>query len=175
MGEPDKEMTSAEGSDSEIELTSDDLASLSDGRKVDSAALPVAQATAVPSASQQSVKKKPSQTSNAPRALSRAAMFIGLTFAAIAGAIAMYTHSQTSTGKRVQVAWKPAFPQPAGETAAVEPEEIQPQGPPVKFANPFDRSEVFEFPPGTSRSAARDAVAEILLQRAAERERSARN
>jgi len=40
---------------------------------------------------------------------------------------------------------------------------------PVKFANPFDRSEIFEFPPGTTRQDARDAVAQILIDRASER------
>ena len=40
---------------------------------------------------------------------------------------------------------------------------------PVKFANPFDRREIFEFPAGTTRTAARDAVAEILMQRARDR------
>jgi hypothetical protein len=41
--------------------------------------------------------------------------------------------------------------------------------PPVKFANPFDRSEVFEFPAGTSRAEARQKVAELLIKRAQER------
>jgi hypothetical protein len=40
----------------------------------------------------------------------------------------------------------------------------------VKFANPFDQNEVFEFPAGTTRAEARDAVAEILMQRARERQ-----
>lgn len=40
---------------------------------------------------------------------------------------------------------------------------------PVKFVNPFDRGEVFEFPSGTSASAAREAVAEILVKRAQKR------
>jgi hypothetical protein len=40
---------------------------------------------------------------------------------------------------------------------------------PVLFRNPFDRSEVFEFPAGTTQAEARDAVAEILMQRARER------
>lgn len=39
----------------------------------------------------------------------------------------------------------------------------------VKFRNPFDPGEVFEFPPGTSRADARDKVAELLLERARER------
>jgi hypothetical protein len=44
--------------------------------------------------------------------------------------------------------------------------------PPVRFANPFDPSEVFEFPSGTSVTQAQQAVAEVLLQRAHERKKS---
>jgi hypothetical protein len=40
---------------------------------------------------------------------------------------------------------------------------------PVRFTNPFDATEIFEFPAGTSEADARDAVAETLLQRARER------
>jgi hypothetical protein len=40
---------------------------------------------------------------------------------------------------------------------------------PTRFTNPFDASEVFEFPPGTTQDAARESVAETLLQRARER------
>jgi hypothetical protein len=42
-------------------------------------------------------------------------------------------------------------------------------GSPVRFSNPFDASEVFEFPPGTSDEQARQSVATILLQRARDR------
>jgi hypothetical protein len=41
---------------------------------------------------------------------------------------------------------------------------------PVRFSNPFDASEVFEFPAGTSDEQARQSVAALLLQRARERE-----
>jgi hypothetical protein len=40
---------------------------------------------------------------------------------------------------------------------------------PVRFTNPFDRSEVFEFPPGTSHDAAHALVADLLLKRARDR------
>ena len=40
---------------------------------------------------------------------------------------------------------------------------------PVRFTNPFDASEVFEFPPDTSVTEAHDAVANLLLQRARDR------
>jgi len=36
----------------------------------------------------------------------------------------------------------------------------------VKFANPFDRTEIFEFPAGTSTEEAKQRVAETLVQRA---------
>jgi hypothetical protein len=41
--------------------------------------------------------------------------------------------------------------------------------PTVRFRNPFDRSEVFEFPPGTSAEEARQSAAAVLLQRARDR------
>lgn len=56
----------------------------------------------------------------------------------------------------------PAETAPAPEAVAPPPEI-------VTYRNPFDRSEVFEFPPGTSTDDARDAVAQILMERALER------
>ena len=72
----------------------------------------------------------------------------------------------------------PAIPQLAASNWAPTPEPPQLQEPaaandglpPVLVRNPFDQSEVFEFPAGTSKTAARDAVAEMLLQRARERQ-----
>lgn len=56
--------------------------------------------------------------------------------------------------------WAPAAEE-AELTAAVEQ--------PVRVANPFDASEVFEFPHGTTLAGARAAMAETLLERARER------
>lgn len=52
--------------------------------------------------------------------------------------------------------WAPA----ADESVVSAPAE------PVRLANPFDASEVFEFPQGTKLAEARAAVAETLLERA---------
>jgi hypothetical protein len=52
-------------------------------------------------------------------------------------------------------------------TATVPAESPEP---PVRFRNPFDASEVFEFPPGTSDDSARESVAAMLLQRARDRQ-----
>lgn len=50
--------------------------------------------------------------------------------------------------------------------AVATPTPKPPSIPAVKFVNPFDATEVFEFPAGTSQGAAHDAVAELLLNRA---------
>ena len=56
---------------------------------------------------------------------------------------------------------------PHAEVSAAGPAE--PHGAPVRIKNAFDATEVFEFPPGTTESASRDAVAELLLSRASDR------
>jgi hypothetical protein len=58
---------------------------------------------------------------------------------------------------------------PSPVVAALSPTPEAVAAPPVKFANPFDRKEVFEFPAGTSRAEARQRVAELLIKRAQER------
>jgi hypothetical protein len=52
----------------------------------------------------------------------------------------------------------------------VAEEEPLPEPPkPTLYRNPFDKTEVFELPPGLSKAEARDMVAEILMERARER------
>jgi hypothetical protein len=55
-------------------------------------------------------------------------------------------------------------------TEPAPPVVVAQQGTPVRLKNPFDASEVFEFPPGTSRQQARQLVQAVLLQRAQERQ-----
>lgn len=55
------------------------------------------------------------------------------------------------------------------EVTSAPPEPSEPKGPPLRITNAFDATEIFEFPYGTSESAARAAVAELLLSRARER------
>jgi hypothetical protein len=97
---------------------------------------------------------------NAPRM----AMIIGGVFAAIAvGSVVRYQSaatdesSQATSTARVEASISDEEPAAATEQA------------PVRITNSFDKSEVFEFPPGTSESEARAAVADLLLQRATER------
>jgi hypothetical protein len=56
-------------------------------------------------------------------------------------------------------------------TALATPAAIsEPVPSPVRFRNPFDRTEIFEFPAGTSPAEARDKVADLLMKRAQERQ-----
>jgi hypothetical protein len=57
-----------------------------------------------------------------------------------------------------------AAPPPPVETA-----EVAPPPEPVVLVNPFDKTEKFTFPPGTSKADAREQMANLLLQRAVER------
>jgi hypothetical protein len=57
-------------------------------------------------------------------------------------------------------------------TVSLPPAPPQAQDIPVRFTNPFDANEVFEFPQGTSESDARQAVADLLSTRARERQRA---
>jgi hypothetical protein len=78
------------------------------------------------------------------------------------GAIAQ----RTSERKPLAAATSAPTPVPAAPAASPPP---PPPGEPVRFKNPFDRSEVFEFPPGTSPAEARQAVAQLLMERARDR------
>ena len=64
-------------------------------------------------------------------------------------------------------------PPPAVVPDSVSPPPVQvaesPPPEPVVLVNPFDKTEKFTFPPGTSKADARDQMATLLLQRAMER------
>ena len=59
----------------------------------------------------------------------------------------------------------PARPAQSAPSPAAPDEAVQ-----VQVTNPFDKTEVFDFPPGTSETDAQLAVARILMQRAQERQ-----
>ena len=65
----------------------------------------------------------------------------------------------------------PTKPEPISTPISSSPVKRPPppKGKVVKFQNPFDATEVFEFPAGTSATEAREAVTELLLRRARER------
>ena len=76
-----------------------------------------------------------------------------------------------------QFAMQPRHPRPPATAVAAAAVAISssPMGPgalkpAVHVINPFDATEVFEFPGGTSDAESREKVAQILLQRARERQ-----
>jgi hypothetical protein len=98
----------------------------------------------------------------------RTPVAVGAVFAvaAVAAVAAMYRYSNPG-----RVA-PPAAAPPVVAQADVEiPAEVPTAPPIVRVKNPFDESEVFEFPPGTPASVARDRVADILMKRAVERQK----
>jgi hypothetical protein len=89
---------------------------------------------------------------------------IAATLSAISSGITYVaaTRAQANRAAEPQSYTAALAPSPAPHTAL--PGEV-----PVKFVNPFDATEIFEFPAGTSETGARDAVAELLLIRARDR------
>lgn len=86
-----------------------------------------------------------------------------LAAAGLAGLSSGITYLATGQADPIRVA-ENRVPRPL---AAPTPEAPPP--PPVRFVNPFDATEVFEFPRGMSENDVREAVAELLLDRARER------
>lgn len=92
-----------------------------------------------------------------------------IALAVAAPAIALLAGVAYLAAKPVYTAAPPvpvvAQAEPVAEPEPPPAEEAEP----VRFKNPFDHREVFEFPAGTTKAEARDKVAEILMDRARER------
>lgn len=89
----------------------------------------------------------------------------GIAVAGTIAAAAVLHQSETQTAPSAPVVIAPPSPPPEQVASVAAPEEIRY----VELANPFDATEVFKFPPGTSKSDARDQMAALLLERAIER------
>lgn len=89
-------------------------------------------------------------------------ILIGAAVAAVlvvSGSVAHLAAESKPVPAAVIQAPPPAPPPPPRQPPAATAE-------PVLFKNPFDRTEVFEFPAGTTQREARDAVARLLMDRA---------
>ncbi len=136
--------------DAEIELSAQELLALANARQVEP------EPTTVPQpprpAKDTSLRKLSS-----PLAMIVALGLIGATYALTRPEGAKQSTADTSS--QITQSQTPA------------PQQFA-QGEPVRFANPFDTDEVFEFPPGTTEAQARDAVADVLLKRAMSRQKT---
>ena len=114
------------------------------------------------------VPGKPGHDSFVCRRTERIDFVSTLTFAALVLGIT------AASGWRALVG-QPTVPAPAVAIAVrlapAPAANEQPRDPAVQVINPFDATEVFEFPAGTTESDARNVIAELLLQRAGERRR----
>jgi hypothetical protein len=89
-----------------------------------------------------------------------AALLLG---AGIAGMSSAITYLATERAHAIRVA-ENSSPEPLAIATTQAPPPT-----PVKFVNPFDSTEIFEFPPGMSEADMREAVAQLLLNRARQR------
>jgi hypothetical protein len=99
-------------------------------------------------------------------------IWVSVGIAVVLGLIAA-TIALWPAGQRAQTASQSAAPtQSRNDPLSSRPPQVGPsaaKNTPTRFTNPFDASEVFEFPPGTSQDAARESVAQMLLERARQR------
>jgi len=146
----------------EVEMNAHNLRSLTDeflGKPTEPAASGQRPATA---------SRPDSSARPASRARILRSSLMALCLVAVAGVIAAGTLRESD--KRAAL---PAPPPPAVAPVAAPPPPVQvvetPPPEPVVLTNPFDKTEKFTFPPGTSKADAREQMAAMLLQRAAER------
>jgi hypothetical protein len=153
-----------DAADTEMELSAEDLLALSNSHPTKSdAALTSAQS--MPTAS---VRTREASAPKVPTSRYPAGARIALS---LVGAFVL-----VSAGYGL-MAWRKATPsladtfeQKTSMHELLSGAASQAEAEPVRLTNPFDAKEVFEFSPGTTPDAAREAVAEILLKRAIARQ-----
>jgi hypothetical protein len=96
---------------------------------------------------------------------------IGILSVGIIASIALGAHYAYSRPEPEAPVAKQAWTALPERPQVVIEEELPAPPQPTLYRNPFDRSEVFELPPGLSKAEARDMVAQILLERARDRAR----
>jgi hypothetical protein len=158
MSKPNDVSAIAEDGDAEIEFSADDLLALSvAGASEDPSPDPMTSPAALsipPACARPSIDRTPAR---------RMALSVGAVVAIVAAGGLF--NAQPFTGNTLE----------ASSSLGSQQRELSPPKPvldiePVRFVNPFDPNEVFEFPPGTSEASAREAVAELLMDRAVERQ-----
>ncbi|HEY5761277.1 MAG TPA: hypothetical protein VIU34_35900 [Steroidobacter sp.] len=151
--------------DMEVELSAEDLLALSNSQS----ATPAAAQTPAPSMPRVSVRTREMSAAKRPTRRNLAGAPVALS---LVGALVL-----VSAGYGL-IAWHKATPSFASTfeqkttSYALLSEASQAEPEPVRLTNPFDAGEVFEFTPGTTQDAAREAVAEILMKRAIARQGS---
>ena len=169
MGPEDDDTIEMELSESAMRLLSQ-AAALPPELPSPTAMNPAANAPVAPAGARTEAPRGSAASTRPPR--------FGMFFALVAAASVLLTALVYLASARVRRP-DPVAPRvvaaPVAPVSATQPPPPSSSSPstdatPVRFVNPFDRNEVFEFPPGTSAADARQAVAELLSQRARERQ-----
>jgi hypothetical protein len=154
-----------DAADTEVELSAEDLLALSNSPATKSNAAAPTPAQSMPTVS---VRAREVRAAKLPANRYLAGAHVALS---LVGAFVL-----VSAGYGL-IAWYQATPSLADTfeqktslrellSEATPPAEAEP----VRLTNPFDAEEVFEFSPGTTQDAAREAVADILMKRAMSRQ-----
>lgn len=157
----------------EMMLTPADMRLLAQAAEGQQRAAGVAESTPHLPTTDSTLPSMPSQTTSTHNSASLARGAL----AGVAGALVIVVAIASMSTARLTTEAKPS-PPPA-ETrrlvaatpvapAATEPAQpaAAPDAQPLRYKNPFDKSEVFEFPAGTTLEEARASVADLLKQRA---------
>ena len=151
----------------ELELTAEQMRALTGAaapRQSDPVSAPPAE-TSLPSAAPEIQVRAPLiETPSRFRPGAVVVPGVAATLLLLGGGLSVATKWARSVGVDAQVAPR--------ATIAETPDLPQVSDAPVHFTNPFDTTEVFEFPPGTTETEAHDAVAQFLLRRARDRQPS---
>jgi len=158
----------------EMLLTPADMCLLAQAEEEQQRAACVAEPMPHPPTADSTSPSMPSQTSSthSSASLARGAL------AGIAAALMIVVAIASLSTARLGADAKPIpLPQRPRLVAAAAPTSAPTESPapavvevqPLRFKNPFDKSEVFEFPPGTTLEEARASVADLLIQRAQDR------
>ncbi|MET0533154.1 MAG: hypothetical protein ABW171_02930 [Steroidobacter sp.] len=154
--------------DAEVELSAQDLLALADSCLPGKQEAAPAPASRTPASAEQvfanlamnAAKKSP------PRRMSSLQMTLAvIVTVGVIGAVCELVASNSSKQSTASAT-------PARQLMLSSPEQMTQGGQPVRFANPFDKAEVFEFPAGTSENEAREAVAALLMERANSRQKT---
>ena len=153
MNDTNDAIVGNERADDEVELTAEDLRALSVGSIGESLHNQIAPSTEAPA-------NVPGQADSAVRkAISRVGLPVSVMMAAT-GLAGGYTYLKGDDADHfATLAATQSLTQPQWATTKHEDE-------PVRFANPFDATEIFEFPADTTEAEAREAVAGFLIERA---------
>ncbi|MBM0105431.1 hypothetical protein JM946_11765 [Steroidobacter sp. S1-65] len=161
MSESTQVIPQIEAADTEVELSAQELLALSDAMPIDPPKAAQALQPSKPTAIVLSLE--PDALPASTHRPSRLPVAI-IAIVAIAGAAHVLKPSErndsSSTAPTAQQTSSSQWSD-SGQLA---------RGEPVRFTNPFDSQEVFEFPPGTTETEAREAVAAVLKERALSRQ-----